>query len=781
MSFDLIQYRLSWINKENESSFVRITDRDTFIPEIEGQQTQEIAMLGADVVCLLRWETESLLKPIVGSAATISFINNSTQNLNFFASGEDNRFQVQVSSGSVLWFGNLVMNEMTEPFLPRGQRVTLVATDNLALLHNYELTDSSGAQLRGRYSFIKFIYECLLKTGYNLDIYVACNLFEDNMDDRTVDAKNCPLEQSTIDSLTFEKDINVFEDCYTVLEKICISWGMRLFQYAGTWRIVRMDEYKAPSGSVSSDMYWTRYVNGVSDSGDNGPNLKTIGHDTDTKFFINADAQLTSQRPFKSIQLQYKLEHPREIVKNISFERGDFSAPLSGVGYSGFTIDDWTLKRGFPDAQIAINAVAYIRRTFDTLGYESSRFVVVSSPSNFDVRQPYIESSEREVCAGDKFEASVDYKFASEITSGSGLYDIMNIVIHGEDDSWWLLGYDDDGNLKWYNTLGWSVFTNRGELSFNFATSEDDTAWRSQSYDSPDIPVTGKMYIWLNGLNESFDSFDDVDMHYSNLRFTYRQKIDGVFAPITGEQYTVSRPENYSAKVEEQLYMADAPCKPYKGSITVRDWEEILVAPNATFLDGNTFALTGDHTAIFTPGRVIRISNTTNNNAVFTVVSSIYEAGVSTTVTTVEGTNFELDADGVTFEGAIEVLSDLWDDWVLKNQIPPVGLGPERFMKWQLFSMWNLLRGHLVNGKLHGLRKIEGSWKGIDSGEVEPVGLWPRYELAHASADTQNKRFVFLSLEMDLFMCQYRGLIHEIDYVLAPRDYEDDFDFKYLF
>lgn len=174
---------------------------------------------------------EDKFSNILGQGATIRFKSTNAVNFATFATGNDNHFFVRATYAGgtkFIFSGWLVMDDNQQAYLPPGQPVTLYATDNLGSLKDIELSDFDGARPAGKYRLIEIIAWCLNKAEGNLNfidgIKVADSLFEDNMSN----VDNCPLNQTYVDVLTFEKTINEFEDCFTVLEKILFSLGARI-------------------------------------------------------------------------------------------------------------------------------------------------------------------------------------------------------------------------------------------------------------------------------------------------------------------------------------------------------------------------------------------------------------------------------------------------------------------------------------------------------------------------------------------------------------------------
>jgi len=247
-------YRINFRNKELVDIAITITDWKLSNDDSE-IITYYIDLIG--VAPALEIETfntnEDKFETILSQRATIKFKSTNAVNFATFATGEDYRFFVRATydSGTKFIFsGWLIMDENQQAYLPQGQPVTLFATDNLGSLKDIELSDFDDLRPEGKYRLIEILAWCLNKTEGNLNfidgIKVADSLYETNH----VDNDDCPLNQTYVDILTFEKAINELKDCYTVLHEILFSIGARVCYYNNYWYIIRIDEYKNGSAII---------------------------------------------------------------------------------------------------------------------------------------------------------------------------------------------------------------------------------------------------------------------------------------------------------------------------------------------------------------------------------------------------------------------------------------------------------------------------------------------------------------------------------------------------
>lgn len=321
---NIIIYRIEFQNAELETVLIQITDRQNFDSTGDNTVAYEDLIGIAPALELETFNTnEDKFNPILGLRATIRFRSTNQINFSTFSSGEDYRFFVRATvASSIIFSGWLVMDDNQQMFMPPGQPVTLYATDNFGALKDIELSDFNDARPSGKQKLITIIQWCLRKTegpypSEGAAIYdgikVAFNLFESNHHSTV---NNCPLNQTYVDVLSFEKTITEFEDCYTVLTKILYSLGCRLCQYNNFWYILRIDEYKNSAFVVHNYNLGGAYIS------------RTLGAtfdkdlDSDEIDFIDAQTIQRIQRPYKNSIIKVDHDFPKELPCNSTISRG---------------------------------------------------------------------------------------------------------------------------------------------------------------------------------------------------------------------------------------------------------------------------------------------------------------------------------------------------------------------------------------------------------------------------------------------------------------------------
>lgn len=366
-----------------------------------------------------------------------------------------------------------------------------------------------------------------------------------------------------IDALTFEKEIGLSEDCYTVLEKI-LGEDCFITQWHGNWYIFRVDEMDAgPVYEAEFDPSGV-YISTATDTIE-----KNIGRYELYKF-ANADELLRFVRPHDFVKETFQFDSPLENPCNIDFVRG---ALLTTVGNTKtYTLDCFDLLEGFPGAYGSLDGcTGYIERKFNDNGYETDRYIVLT-PRNTNESgssQPtYFQSKAIPVQVKDKFTSSIDLRLTS-LDTGLSSMRLFRMVLFGDDGSYWILGRPSDTSgsddtLTWYDTALWTLNTGKGKSIIDFANGD----WQTLNWAAPPIPVSGNLYFWINQLNQNSASFDNHNVQYANLQFDYIAYINGTYQKYTGQYNKVNRTETgYIANRDKQVYISDSPTKIFKGAM----------------------------------------------------------------------------------------------------------------------------------------------------------------------------------------------------------------------
>lgn len=374
-----------------------------------------------------------------------------------------------------------------------------------------------------------------------------------------------------LDAKTFEKEIGECEDCFTVIEKI-IGRDAFLVQYNGKWVIMRPDDFDG------NDHYIADFQTDGTWNGIYTQQLVTtdFGRGED-RHWVNALQLVEYERPYKFAKHTYKFEQPLEVPCNVDFDRGDVITVVSPTE-THYEVSCWTLRRGRPGAYSSTTISPYITKIFDELGNIVEKYVYIPNASSASTWE-YLESEAIPVLENDKFNLSFSWRLASTTGLAYKYIHFAHVVLFGYDGSYWFLGGEfsaDDPSFepgvskaKWYNTSNFTANTAAGEIGIDFGLI-DELEWQSFTWEAPQVPVDGDIYIWLHNFKQDSSSDYDKDIEYNDIRFEYFPTINGSYIRYIGEYSKSDRlDDGYSANVDEELYISDGPKPILKGAMFV--------------------------------------------------------------------------------------------------------------------------------------------------------------------------------------------------------------------
>lgn len=585
-----------------------------------------------------------------------------------------------------------------------------------------------------------------------------------------------------VDAKTFESSIGELEDCYTVLQKI-LGEDCFITQFDGKWWISRIDEYDDAS---TGGLYVASFdANGLFSSLAAETNYnKRIGL-AETMRPV-ADWIISADRPLGTAVEKFDYTFPLETPENSDFARGDLSATISDTE-KRYNVDYWNLQQGSIIAPTTPTVSAYTTRIFNDIGYETERYVVLTSRSSHagaDSTQEYLKSEAIPVHQLDKFTVSVDWRLSGNPTSSGGNYYLLRCFLNGDDGSWYILGNIDfnpdtynQTDYNWWNTSVWTANTGAGGQPITFGDL-DDTQWRSLSWDSPPVPVTGRVYLILHQFNQITGATDDLNIHFTSLRFEYIPLINGSYRKYSGQHQKITRsPESYLAKRENIVYLSDSPKKLINGAMFFISRFASIFSGSTIFTASNSFSVSGDQRSLFWVTRHIKITGTANNNITTRITSVSYSSGTNRTTVTVEGTTATETVSATISEAVFTITNRFYP-----HNVFPGGLGAGNmdhahpYGEVQIRSVFNQYR--------NANRIFEGSvYKNYVSTDTpfKQTDLIHKYYLTdYSSPNIFNKYFLCNDMEQDWKTGVWRAIFIEVYDRGAGKVYDDTREFKYL-
>jgi len=238
------------------------------------------------------------------------------------------RLRHSINSGSgyqVVWTGKVVNNQFQEQYKKYGQ-VQVIAFDGLADLQNIPFLDDDGNQITGLYKQITIIAYILKKTGLELNIRTACNMYAVGTPSMSTGAANDPLDQAYIDCQAYyikEQSPN----CWDILKYNLEIYGAQIIQYNNVWNIIRIEE------RVTDFDYREFNSSGVYVSNSTYAPIKQIKAPTQTSRVIwkDQDQTLMIKPGFGTMRLIYDLGRKDNILVNGDFRVNRTSAYQANV------------------------------------------------------------------------------------------------------------------------------------------------------------------------------------------------------------------------------------------------------------------------------------------------------------------------------------------------------------------------------------------------------------------------------------------------------------------
>lgn len=502
---------------------------------------------------------------IKSKQAVIQCYTSAAININRFCQGGDNRYYVSIVCGTTqLLYGFLSLGDLGQTFQPDPNLLVLTATDGLGFLNDEPLVNFDGDNPLGTWPIIDYIAWALYRTGLDLDIDVIMNIRGENATPLISDDSGDGhfYKWTYLKATTFEDEIGTSISSYEVLEQI-LGEMCFITQHEGRWRIIRRDEM-----NIERPYTIFRFDNrGVFGGTFSDDTVLDIGVDLPLSW-MNDDAEVSPQRPYKLIKETYNYNLPSELVCNQDFSRGtatvepDLAAPTSTGEY---VLECWTMRRleGQP-----VTSTAYIKREFE-YGYEKERYIVITPSATTATPRDFAQAEGIDVQEKARMTVSVDFRWPTDFSGGGSTYRIARI---------WIV--DNDGNYRYFWHPSSSILSEfywqapiateqERTLPYFFDVGAvDETNWQTLSVDLGVLPADGKLYIGLNTLHQGNAAGDNSDAYFNNLVVNYTPYINGGYGAYTGQYHSVTNSNiNIKAKRDREVYISDSPSKLFKGAL----------------------------------------------------------------------------------------------------------------------------------------------------------------------------------------------------------------------
>lgn len=160
-----------------------------------------------------------------------------------FSNFEEKQYTLEIFlDGLIKWKGFIVPDNYRESYETVPYYVSLVATDYLSTLKDYDFADAQGAYDFGHMTPLSIIIFCLNKLEMDIDIWDGTNVFPEG-----ADLDLSPLDQCYIDTSKYISGYGTDSakpaNCKDVIEDILLAFGLTLYQNNGHWELNHFDNF----------------------------------------------------------------------------------------------------------------------------------------------------------------------------------------------------------------------------------------------------------------------------------------------------------------------------------------------------------------------------------------------------------------------------------------------------------------------------------------------------------------------------------------------------------
>jgi len=550
-----VKYKMQWTNAQNDFCVLN------FIVDDAVYSGQPITIYGGPRPFVLsEFNTDNdLFKPVRAQQATIEVLAsiNGVDIEDFIVEDDDRQIKVRFDFGPWFgyWYGILSQEDMSETWIAQNHILTLRADEGFGAMKTIPLADFSGNILAGTYTPFTLIQYATTQTVFSFfECFVFSNLFHDSMNDAF---EQTGLDQCMIDARTFETSPAVFEDSYTVLEKINRAFNQCIFQYRGKWVILRIEElFIAPTEDLVGFQQNRPTV--IDRLGIATRYTIEVGVNKSVKP-IMPEMIRTLNKPSKNTTVNYNWENKVQIVCNEKFKYGQFlridgTAPNETYAYE---VDNWIHEKG-PIATATPSDKIFERRVVYTENGIDDEYIVLEKDAT---GVTWVRSCDVYVSGSDEMTFTIDWSVKSVINTTVDR--IMGyVLLYANDSTYYTL--DDDG--QWYQSnSSWTINARALNISFIAGEGED---WIEYPEVTSIIPKDGYIRILLVSSELNEKSF----IYYRNLSVTILPAINKYRRiKILGDynKYTIDK--SLKKNSDYQIFLDDSINPNFKGTILETD------------------------------------------------------------------------------------------------------------------------------------------------------------------------------------------------------------------
>ncbi|MDV3674453.1 hypothetical protein CMU30_13810 [Elizabethkingia anophelis] len=287
---------------------------------------------------VLKYEDrKELTKSIIASTLEIDLEADSNLTLQDLYSEDERTFLVECKKGSdkMLFKGFIKPDGIWEDLVSDSWVISIDCIDGLSTLKDISFADNTGSNFTGDMCIRDVIYNCLIKTGYDLPINYFINV-------RLMGAyaqNESFLDKVYMSTIRFYQDAGKSKemDCESVLKSTLAIFGASVFMHNGEWYIIRMPSYV-------ENMTFRRYVNNAFVSELQMPIWSFLGSQINGHYphFVNANQRKTILPSIQAYRTRLQYGGVRSKVYN-----SDLLPNSNKTGING-----WEINSSYPNVNI---------------------------------------------------------------------------------------------------------------------------------------------------------------------------------------------------------------------------------------------------------------------------------------------------------------------------------------------------------------------------------------------------------------------------------------------
>jgi hypothetical protein len=459
---------------------------------------------------------EDIFKPIRTFLVEIQIQTNvNGVSLDTFIKNNDTDIEVYIMEGAnILWRGYVLQDDIEEVWDDGNHYLVVRAAEGFGLLKSIPFA-VSGAEAVGKYTPLQFIENALYTLftgGVTADYYVLNNLFHDSMVDT---AGRHPLNQCYLDAKTFQQEGTVYDDSYTVIEKICTAFGQSIFFYENQMWLFRPEEL------------YTSYNNNLRLANVTSVNQFEILKRFDVEVGVGREMQPIMPEMLRSInratkfdEIDFYFKEFDEVLQNETLGRGSLESSTTNT--KTFTVNSWTFGNGNLNNTTPVPSPYIFRAVeeYDTNlnGPLLDRYVYFTMPGVAPTAY-WVKSQPVSITANGYVKIEFEHKLTYTTLGWADLMPVAWVIIQVP------LGYyalNQTGDWIFYSTLAGAT-GGAIRVDYSAGSGVSLTEWNIIEVESKPIPLGGTLTVYLGSGTTSGVA---NTAYFRNLNFTYNSAFE---------------------------------------------------------------------------------------------------------------------------------------------------------------------------------------------------------------------------------------------------------------